>query len=59
MEKLLILTVVLNIPFFVFYERLSKFINIFDLPSKRKIHSKPTPIIGGIIIYTNIFFFFN
>ena len=59
MEKLLILTVVLNIPLFVFYERLSKFINIFDLPSKRKIHSKPTPIIGGIIIYTNIFFFFN
>jgi UDP-GlcNAc:undecaprenyl-phosphate/decaprenyl-phosphate GlcNAc-1-phosphate transferase len=59
MERLIILTLVLNIPIFFFYERLSKFINIFDYPSKRKIHSKPTPIMGGIIIYTNIFFFFN
>ena len=59
MERLIILTLVLNIPIFFFYERLSKFINIFDYPSKRKIHSKPTPIMGGIIIYINIFFFFN
>ena len=59
MERLIILTLVLNIPIFFFYKRLSKFINIFDYPSKRKIHSKPTPIMGGIIIYINIFFFFS
>jgi len=59
MERLIILTLVLNIPIFFFYKKLSKFINIFDYPSKRKIHSKPTPIMGGIIIYINIFFFFN
>jgi len=59
MERLIILTLVLNIPIFFFYKELSKFINIFDYPSKRKIHSKPTPIMGGIIIYINIFFFFN
>ena len=59
MERLIILTLVLNIPIFFFYKKLSKFINIFDYPSKRKIHSKPTPIMGGIIIYINIFFFFS
>ncbi len=58
MEKLIILTLALNILFFLIYERISKFINIYDYPSKRKIHSEPTPIMGGIIIYTNIFFFF-
>jgi UDP-GlcNAc:undecaprenyl-phosphate GlcNAc-1-phosphate transferase len=59
MERLIIITLVFNILIFFFYKRLSKFINIFDYPSKRKIHSKPTPIMGGIIIYINIFFFFN
>ncbi len=58
MEKLIISTLVLNIIYFFFYRRISKFINIYDYPSKRKIHSKPTPIMGGIIIYTNILFFF-
>ena len=59
MERLIIITLVFNILIFFFYKRLSKFINIFDYPSKRKIHSKPTPIMGGIIIYINIFFFFS
>ena len=31
---------------------------IFMIIPQRKIHSEPTPIMGGIIIYTNIFFFF-
>ena len=58
MEKLIISTLILNAIYFIFYERISKFINIYDYPSKRKIHTKPTPIMGGIILYTNIFFFF-
>ena len=54
MEKLIIFTFCLNLFLFVIYEKLAKLINIYDYPSKRKIHSKPTPIMGGIIIYINI-----
>ena len=42
---------------FFCYRPLSKFVNILDIPDKRKIHSKPVPLIGGIIIY--LIFFFN
>ena len=58
MEKLIISTFFLNILFFIFYEKISKFINIYDYPSKRKIHKNPTPIMGGIIVYSNIVYFF-
>ena len=58
MEKLIISTFFLNILFFIFYEKISKFINIYDYPSKRKIHKTPTPIMGGIIIYSNIVYLF-
>ena len=53
MEKLIIFTFCLNLFLFVIYEKL-KLINIYDYPSREKIHSKPTPIMGGIIIYINI-----
>jgi UDP-N-acetylmuramyl pentapeptide phosphotransferase/UDP-N-acetylglucosamine-1-phosphate transferase len=36
-------------------ERISKIINLYDKPNKkRKIHSIPTPSIGGIILVINL-----
>lgn len=40
------------------YKFISKLINIYDYPNFRKIHSTPTPLIGGVIIFINIIFFF-
>ena len=42
-------------------EKLSKFLKLVDHPdNKRKIHTKPTPLIGGmIIIFIIIINFYN
>ena len=34
---------------------ITKFIPVIDYPDKRKLHKKPTPLIGGIILITVIF----
>ncbi len=45
----------LNILFVVFVKKISSNFIIYDFPdNKRKIHSSPTPLIGGIILYLNI-----
>ena len=36
---------------FNFRNSISKFLLIIDYPNDRKIHSNPTPSIGGIIIF--------
>ena len=38
---------------------LAKFLKIIDFPNnEKKIHTKPTPLIGGLIFFINISFFF-
>lgn len=40
------------------FKKISKVINLYDIPDKvRKIHDKPVPLIGGFIIFVNTFFF--
>ena len=52
----------INIFFFICYfvtiffsisycQRISKIFKLIDKPSKKKIHKKPTPLVGGIIVY--------
>ena len=36
---------------------LSKHLNLLDLPENRKVHNKPTPFVGGLIIFFNYFLF--
>ena len=46
----------LNLILFLSYDYLSKKINICDFPDNtRKIHSVPTPCIGGVFLFINIF----
>ena len=47
--------IIINFLFIKNYKYLGKKINIYDLPNeKRKIHKKPVPLLGGLIIYFNI-----
>ena len=48
----------LNILILINLSPISKFINLYDIPDKkRKIHKFPTPLIGGLIIFFNISIF--
>ena len=50
--------IIINILFVKNYRYFGKKINIYDLSNKkRKIHKKPVPLLGGLIIYFNILFF--
>ena len=58
MISLLISLIILNTFIVIFFDRISIFINLFDIPdNKRKLHSKKIPSIGGFIFLSNIFFF--
>lgn len=49
----------INLFFFINYRKLSLFLNIFDIPNEsRKLHTYPVPILGGVILFVNLFFIF-
>jgi UDP-N-acetylmuramyl pentapeptide phosphotransferase/UDP-N-acetylglucosamine-1-phosphate transferase len=49
----------LNIILVFHFSKISKIINLFDIPdNKRKFHIKKIPSIGGFLIFINIFSFF-
>ena len=58
LDKIIILSIILiifNSFFLIFFNKVSEFFNINDLPDhKRKIHKKPVPLLGGVIIFFNI-----
>lgn len=50
--------VILNLSLFFFHTKLSNFYNLQDLPdNKRKIHLKPTSLIGGLYLLVNFTIF--
>ncbi len=54
----IIFLIVINLVIILNYKYLTNKINVLDFPNeKRKIHSNPTPIFGGIIVFINIIFF--
>ena len=52
--ELVILYLIINFFIFKKYLKIGKFINIYDLPNRRKIHKKKTPLIGGVILIINL-----
>ena len=47
-------TVIINIILYLNLKKISKFYNLFDYPdNKRKIHKKPTAILGGLFLVIN------
>ncbi len=53
----LALFIFLNSIILVFYKNISRIVNIYDFPDKRKIHKNKTPLIGGFIIVINFILF--
>ena len=53
-----IIFLLLNLAIYFGLDKISKFINIYDVPdNKRKFHLKKTPIIGGLIFFFNFLIF--
>jgi UDP-GlcNAc:undecaprenyl-phosphate GlcNAc-1-phosphate transferase len=48
--------IILNYYFFLNFKKISLFIDIFDKPSKRKIHKYKVASIGGVFFIINFFF---
>lgn len=47
-----------NLIIFMNYEKISKLYNLFDYPDhQRKKHKNPTPLFGGLAIFSNIFLY--
>jgi UDP-GlcNAc:undecaprenyl-phosphate GlcNAc-1-phosphate transferase len=52
---LVISVILLNFLIIYFYQPISRLFNLFDYPDyKRKIHNKPIPLIGGLMLVTNL-----
>tara|TARA_Y100000389_G_C17422562_1_gene497591 strand:- start:301 stop:1311 length:1011 start_codon:yes stop_codon:yes gene_type:complete len=55
MTFIFISSVILNLIIFFSFKKLSKIINIYDLPDKKlKLHKKKIAIIGGVILVINL-----
>ena len=49
---------IINILIILNYQKLVKFIGVYDFPDKNlKLHKEKTPILGGVIILINYIFF--
>jgi UDP-GlcNAc:undecaprenyl-phosphate GlcNAc-1-phosphate transferase len=60
MFKIYTLLVLFNFFLIYFFNSISKFINIYDIPNeKRKLHLKKIPNIGGLLLFINLLFFFS
>ena len=51
---LIIFLTIKDIAIVYFREKIAYTLNILDLPNKRKIHTNPTPLIGGLCIFTTL-----
>ena len=55
----LLILIFLNSLFLIFHKKFGKFYNLYDFPNeKRKVHSTPVPLTGGIFFLFNITLFF-
>lgn len=48
---------ILNIIFFLFFNKFSKKINIYDFPNHRKLHKDKVSLAGGIFVFISIYFY--
>tara|TARA_Y100000816_G_scaffold292156_1_gene286125 strand:- start:8864 stop:9859 length:996 start_codon:yes stop_codon:yes gene_type:complete len=50
--------VLLNFFLFIFFDKIKLFHLIQDIPTQNKIHHKPMPLAGGIIVFINLLIYF-
>ena len=51
---LLFLLILINQIILTYREKIASNLKIYDFPNSRKIHKKPTPLIGGVCLFTTI-----
>ena len=57
-QKLIFFQIIFNLIFVLNYKIISKKIKIYDKPDKsRKFHKYPVPILGGLLVFSNILLF--
>ena len=57
-EKIIIIFLLINIPIFIFYNSITKKINLYDYgDKKRKFQKKPVPLMGGLLLIYNLITF--
>ncbi len=54
-NDIILLNVISIIILFFLSSLIAKSLNLYDIPNKRKIHVRPVPIVGGLIIYFIVF----
>jgi UDP-GlcNAc:undecaprenyl-phosphate GlcNAc-1-phosphate transferase len=53
-----ILLILINTFIVIYFDKISKLVNLFDIPDgKRKIHKKKVALLGGSMFLLNVFFF--
>lgn len=53
--NILLVQIVFNLIIYYSFDHIKKFINVYDFPDdKRKLHSQPTPLIGGYLFLLNL-----
>ena len=58
-ENIILVFGIINIPIIIFFNQITKFINIFDVADNvRKFHKNKVPLFGGILIIYNLIIFF-
>tara|TARA_B100000674_G_scaffold496635_1_gene527442 strand:+ start:316 stop:1320 length:1005 start_codon:yes stop_codon:yes gene_type:complete len=50
--------IIINIIFLINFTKIASYVNIYDIPNKRKIHINPVPPIGGILFFINFIYIF-
>ena len=59
MQIFLIGILLINFLLFFLNNKIAYFLNLYDVPNEeRKIHHKPIPLTGGIIVFFNVFYCF-
>ena len=52
--QLIIAGLIVNLLFYFSLSQISKIVNLYDIPNKRKIHKNSIPLLGGFLIFLNI-----
>ena len=50
--------IIINIIFLINFTKIASYVNIYDIPNKRKIHINPVPPLGGILFFINFIYIF-
>lgn len=56
MKTIILFIFILLVVYFItpLFKRLAIRFNILDMPSERKVHKKPTPLLGGLVVYIGV-----